>query len=218
MESPLASEIEFVPLASLRPHPRNYRRHTPEQLAEISASVDQFGVYRNIVIASDDVILAGHGLAEVLRAKKRASVAVIRIPIAHDSPLAIKLMIADNMIPEIAIDDQRALTDMLAEIKDVVGLEGTGINEEQLATLLLTTRPASEIPSPDASAWSDARMPEYEEGESWVRLMVLCRSEETRQEAIERLGCAANVYVRGEVKSVRYPFEPKGDRLDIQST
>jgi hypothetical protein len=56
--------IELVPRGSVRPHPDNYRQHPPDQLAHIKASIKAHGIYRPLVVSSDDVVLAGHGLLQ----------------------------------------------------------------------------------------------------------------------------------------------------------
>jgi ParB-like chromosome segregation protein Spo0J len=55
---------EFVPLASLKPHPRNYRIHPDDQLEHIIKSIQEHGFYRNVVAARDGTILAGHGVVQ----------------------------------------------------------------------------------------------------------------------------------------------------------
>jgi len=43
------------------PYERNARTHSPEQVAQIAASIAEFGFTNPILVASDDGILAGHG-------------------------------------------------------------------------------------------------------------------------------------------------------------
>ena len=43
-------------LADLKPHPKNYRSHPPAQLEHIKSSLEQHGVYRNVVVARDNTI------------------------------------------------------------------------------------------------------------------------------------------------------------------
>ena len=48
-----AYPTEWVDLATLTPHPRNYRAHPADQLAHIQASLQAHGFYRNIVLEQD---------------------------------------------------------------------------------------------------------------------------------------------------------------------
>ena len=61
-------EAEMTPVSDLKPHPRNYKDHPDDQLEHIIESIKSTGFYRNIVIAQDGTILAGHGV--VAAAKK----------------------------------------------------------------------------------------------------------------------------------------------------
>ena len=57
-----ALAVETVSIDSLTAHPRNYRGHPDAQVAEIGKSLDAFGQYKPVVVSSDGVILAGHGV------------------------------------------------------------------------------------------------------------------------------------------------------------
>jgi ParB-like chromosome segregation protein Spo0J len=53
--------IEFWPVASLKPFDRNSRRHSREQVAQIAASIREFGFTIPVLIAPDGTLIAGHG-------------------------------------------------------------------------------------------------------------------------------------------------------------
>ena len=57
------SETKYclIDVEKLIPYARNARTHTPEQIAQISASIREFGFLSPIVIAEDSTILCGHG-------------------------------------------------------------------------------------------------------------------------------------------------------------
>lgn len=57
----LADKIEQWPTAKLRPYTRNARTHSDEQVAQIAASIAEFGFTNPILSGSDGVIVAGHG-------------------------------------------------------------------------------------------------------------------------------------------------------------
>ena len=61
-KSPVIPEkLELWPVERLVPYERNARTHSPEQVAQIAASIAEFGFTNPILVASDDGILAGHG-------------------------------------------------------------------------------------------------------------------------------------------------------------
>src|SRR5450759_4872722 len=53
--------IEQVSVRSLKPYPRNARRHSKDQIKQIAASITRFGFNNPILIADDGEIVAGHG-------------------------------------------------------------------------------------------------------------------------------------------------------------
>lgn len=137
-EGPAIHPTEIVEIASLKAHPKNYRKHPEPQVAEIAESIKQHGIYKNIVVAKDGTILAGHGL--VLGAQKlgMTQLPVVRIPLAPDHPRALKIVAADNELPRLAEDDPKGLAEMLEKIQDEdeVGLLGTGYDDAALLELL----------------------------------------------------------------------------------
>ena len=54
-------QIEMMPTARLVPYARNARTHSEQQVAQIAASMAEFGFVNPILIGDDDVIIAGHG-------------------------------------------------------------------------------------------------------------------------------------------------------------
>jgi hypothetical protein len=57
----MAKRIELWPLDRLKPYSRNARTHSPEQVAQIAASIVEFGFTNPILVDSNDGIIAGHG-------------------------------------------------------------------------------------------------------------------------------------------------------------
>ncbi len=57
----MAKRIELWPVDRLRPYERNARTHSPEQVAQIAASIVEFGFTNPILVDSSDGIIAGHG-------------------------------------------------------------------------------------------------------------------------------------------------------------
>jgi ParB-like chromosome segregation protein Spo0J len=57
----LAERLELRPIDRLRPYERNPRTHSADQLAQIAASMVEFGFTNPILVNEADGILAGHG-------------------------------------------------------------------------------------------------------------------------------------------------------------
>ena len=59
--------IESLPLAQLRPWPRNARTHSKKQIRQIADSIERFGFTNPVLIDGDNQILAGHGRVEAAK-------------------------------------------------------------------------------------------------------------------------------------------------------
>ena len=57
----MAQKIELWKVARLIPYDKNAREHSPEQVAQIAASIIEFGFLNPILVDSKDGIVAGHG-------------------------------------------------------------------------------------------------------------------------------------------------------------
>ena len=207
-----------VEIDELRPHPRNYQRHPDDQLDEIARSISEHGYFRNIVVARDHTILAGHGVVEAARRLGHRTVPVLLLDVEADSPQALKVLVADNEISRLAEIDDRALTEMLREImhEAETALDGTGFTPEQLAALTMVTRSADELADFDAAAeW--VGMPEFEAADARIALAIYFDTEEDRSRFVDehddiephRHGDGARVW------SARWPTREPLDLVSI---
>lgn len=186
---PTVHEPELLPVASLRPHPRNYRDHPDAQLDHVVESIQRNGVYKNVVCARDGTILAGHGV--VLAAQKAGVelIRVVRLDLDPDEPAALKVLAGDNEVSNLAVDDDRKLTELLREIAQSGDLLGTGYDAQNLAALAMVTRPAAEIKNEDEAAhW--VGMPKFSgvPNPSFRQLQVHFKCQEDVDEFAKRLG------------------------------
>lgn len=170
-------------VSELKPHPKNYREHPEDQLNHIIHSIEQHGIYRNVVIANDSTILAGHGVVKACRKMGLEEIPVIKLDIDFDSIQALKLLAGDNEIGRLAAVDDRMLSELLKEVKefDKDGLIGSGYDAMMLANLAMVTRPAHEIKDIDEAAeWLG--MPDYEPKEKEHKYILIFRSAEDREQ------------------------------------
>jgi len=129
-------DIEFVPISELTPHARNFRAHPERQIAELQASLREYGWARNVVISSDNVILAGHGIVEAARRNGHTSIPVYRLGLRGDDPKAEKFLVLENTVSRLAEDDDEQLAALLADVQRTEGLEGTGYDDMALDALI----------------------------------------------------------------------------------
>jgi len=63
----MAQKIELWNLKRFKPYDNNAREHSPEQVAQIAASITEFGFLNPILVDSNDGIVAGHGRLSAAR-------------------------------------------------------------------------------------------------------------------------------------------------------
>jgi hypothetical protein len=211
-------EDDVVDPRDLKPHPRNYNAHPEDQIEHLVASIREHGVYKNIVVARDNTILAGHGMVEAAVKAKEKTVPVKRIAYDPDDPRAIKLVAGDNEVNKLSDVDDRALSELLAEIKDKdpMGLLGTGFDEQRLANLVFVTRSAAEIADFDAAAhW--VGMPEYgdEDLKFPYKLVVSFQKEEDRDDFIRKTDIVIDKKAH-KTWSTRWPFVGSVDTHSVK--
>ena len=90
-------QVEQVAIESLKPYENNAREHSDQQVAQIAASIEQFGFNNPILIDKDNGVVAGHG--RLMAAKKLGYTEVSCIKLGHLTESQKKAYIlADNKI------------------------------------------------------------------------------------------------------------------------
>ena len=137
----MAQRIEFWPLDRLVAYAKNARTHSDEQIAQIAASIAEFGFNNPMLVDSNAGIIAGHG--RVLAARKLGLDQVPVVVLDHLSETQKRAFIlADNRIAENAGWDEGILRSELAELKDAeLELALLGFSDGELATLLADVAP-----------------------------------------------------------------------------
>lgn len=146
---------EFGRYADLKPHPANYQEHPPDQIEHLKASIREFGVVKNVVVAEDGItLIAGHGTVEAALELDPEYVGPFRrLDVPFDDPKALKFLALDNELNRFAVRHDRKLTELLRAVAGApTGLFGTGYDEKILANLVMITRPAHEIADANEAA------------------------------------------------------------------
>jgi len=175
--------IKALPVDALMPYPNNARTHSAEQVAQIAASIKEFGFNNPVLIDAERGIIAGHGRLEAARLLGLESVPTIEL--AHLTEAQRKAYIlADNKLALNAGWDVEALRVELEGLQDLdfdLGLIGFDISE--LAGFLDTTEGLT-----DPDAIPEAPEPVARLGDVWVlgnhRLMC---GDSTSIDAVEKL-------------------------------
>jgi DNA modification methylase len=129
-------QIEKWPVERLIPYARNARTHTDEQVAQIAASIAEFGWTNPVLVGSDGVLIAGH--ARLLAARKLAMTEVPVIVLDHLSESQRRaLVIADNRLALSAGWDEDMLRVELEALReDDYNIDLLGFSDEEIENLL----------------------------------------------------------------------------------
>jgi DNA modification methylase len=133
----LELRIEQWPVERLVPYARNARTHSAGQVAQVAASIAQFGFVNPILVGPDRVIIAGH--ARLLAARKLEMSEVPIIVLEHLSEAQRRaLVIADNRLALNAGWDEEMLAVELAALREEdFSLDVLGFDDEELTRLLV---------------------------------------------------------------------------------
>lgn len=190
----MSVKIEQRSIAKLIPYASNSRTHSDAQVAQIAASIKEFGWTNPILVSGDNSIIAGHG--RLMAARKLDMEEVPVIVLDHLSKAQQRaLVIADN---QLALNAGWDMNMLKAEIEDLslenFNLELLGFDDDFLDGLLET--------APSGGNTDEDAVPEVPEtpktvlGDVWVlgnhRLMC---GDSTSIDAIEKLmdGKKANI-------------------------
>jgi hypothetical protein len=168
MSSWLADKIEPWPTTRLIPYARNARTHSPEQVAQIAASIVEFGFTNPILAGSDGIIVAGHG--RLAAAQKLGLATVPVVVLDHLTPTQRRaLIIADNRIAENAGWDEALLRIEMADLQDAdFDLSLTGFDADALAELMAGDEPQGEGQTDDDAVPDVAETPVSRPGDVWL--------------------------------------------------
>ena len=131
-----AQRIEHWPLDRLKPYDRNARTHSPEQVAQLTASIQEFGFTNPILVDGKDGIIAGHGRLQAARELAMATVPVVVLD--HLTPAQKRAyVLADNKLALNAGWNLDLLTSELDDLRsDDFDLSLLGWSADELSGLL----------------------------------------------------------------------------------
>lgn len=117
----IISEIIRINPLSLKPHPKNSRKHSKEQIQAIADSIKRYGFNRAVSIRNG-YILAGHGTVEAAKLLKMNVVPCVNLDHLTDDE-ARAYIIADNRTAELSLWDKGILQDELQELHGLIDFD-----------------------------------------------------------------------------------------------
>src|ERR1035441_545575 len=151
MEIRINIQVERWSISRLIPRITNPRTHTPEQVAQVAASMREFGWTNPILVGVDNDVLAGH--ARLLAARQLGLTEVPVIQLGHLSePQRRALVIADNQlaITGAGWDEETLRLELAALSEESFDLSLVGFDDDELARLLAEQDSAEGLTDEDA--------------------------------------------------------------------
>jgi DNA modification methylase len=194
-------KIETVPIGTLKHHPKNPRKGDVKSITE---SIEHNGFY-GVVVAqkSTGYVLAGNHRMMAAKAAGLDSLPVAYVDV--DDATALKILLADNRTNDLATYDNKELAELLADVSNTIGLDGTGFDEAFLDGLIGEL--AQETPAGNADDAPEAQISKADElrekwqtelGQLWEvgRHRILC-GDSTDEKQVARLmdGKKADLYI-----------------------
>jgi ParB-like chromosome segregation protein Spo0J len=155
MPPQLPDTVEHWPLDRLIPYARNARTHSEDQVAQIAASIVEFGWLNPVLVDDAGNVIAGHG--RVLAARKLALDSVPVIRASHLTPAQVRAYrLADNRLAELSGWNEEMLAAELVALRDEdVDLSLLGFDDADIDRLLAASSEeagaADEAPEPPAN-------------------------------------------------------------------
>jgi len=162
--------IEWAPIESIRPNPKNARTHSRKQKRQIAKSIRKFGFLNPLIVDDGNMILAGHGRLEGARLEGMAHVPIIRFGHLTEAQKR-AYVIADNKIAEQAGWDRELLSIELGELIDLLPVEGLDVSITGFETAeidLLLADMASSRPGPEDAIPAFPATPVTRRGDLWL--------------------------------------------------
>jgi len=200
-----ADEIERWSLDKLTPYARNSRTHSDEQVAQLAASIREWGWTTPVLVDEDGGIIAGHGRVLAARQLGMAEVPVVVARGWSDAKRR-AYVIADNKLALNAGWDAEMLSLELGELGELgFDLDLTGFSDEELDGLTPTEEPAA-LTDPDETPEAPA-VPRSVLGDVWIcgKHRVMC-GDSTSVDAVEAL-------MAGEKAQTFFTDPPYGDNV-----
>lgn len=211
-----ADKVERRSVESLIPYARNARTHSEAQVAQIAASIKEWGWTTPVLVDEDSGIIAGHG--RVMAAQKLALKEVpVMVATGWTEAQKKAYVLADNQLALNAGWDTELLK---VELQEINGLDFDmglmGFSDDFLQSVLVETTEGltDEDAVPDVP-----EEPETKPGDVWVlgRHRLMC-GDSTSIDAVERLmdGRKADMWLTDPPYNVAYEGKTK-DALTIKN-
>lgn len=186
MQQHIAKQIILQSVEALIPYARNSRTHSDEQVAQIAASIREFGFTNPVLVDNGGGIVAGHGRVMAARKLGMAEVPTVNVGWLNEQQRR-AYVIADNQLALNAGWDDEALAAELSALDDSgfdVGLVGfSDADMERLLGLTDSNETGGQAGNSDTGI-------NYQEK---FAVLVHCKNEDHQAQVYESLTAAGYV-------------------------
>jgi len=209
--------IKQIKTVDLIPYVMNSRTHSPEQVAQIAASIKEFGFTNPVLTDGNNGIIAGHG--RVMAAQRLGIDEVPTIELSYLSEAQRKAyIIADNKLALNAGWDNEVLAAEIEALKEIdFDIDLLGFDQKELNAILVQV--VAEGLTDDDACGEPPEDPITKLGDVWVmgKHRLLC-GDSTSIDELERLtdGQLVDMWLTDPPYNVAYEGKTK-DALTIQN-
>ena len=181
-------QVVMWPVEKLIPYARNSRTHSDEQVAQVAASIVEFGWTNPILVGADAVIIAGHARLLAARKLKMLEVPVIVLTDLSEAKRR-ALVLADN---QIALNAGWNAEMLRVELQDLevsgFNLDLIGFSAEELETILAGAEETTEGLSDEDAVPETQVAVVSAPGDVWIMggHRLLC-GDSTQMDAVEKV-------------------------------
>lgn len=209
-------KIETIKIEKLIPYARNSRTHSDQQVAQVAASIREFGFTNPVLIDSEDGIIAGHG--RVMAARKLGLAEVPCIRLGHLTETQKRAyIIADNKLALNSGWDEEMLGLELAELREAdfdLGL--TGFDASSIEAALNPAEPEVAEVEFNGKTMQES-METY--GESVIRQVILIYQIDEYDAVIDAMGQYAEQHgLSNNTEVVNHLLETNGYAISQRQT
>lgn len=191
-------------VGDLQPYEQNSRTHSEDQVAQIIASIEEWGFTNPILIDEQNKIIAGHGRLLAVRQMGWPDIDCIVLKGLTESQRR-AYVIADNKLALNSGWNYEMLQSEIAALTaDDFKVTLTGFNSGELTSLFLEVEKG---PTDAEKEWEG--MPEYDQGdqESWKKINVHFECQSDMEEFARLIGQT----LTGKTKSIWHPRKANAD-------
>lgn len=207
-------QVVWMHLDDIKPYEWNARQHNQAQVAQISASIREFGWTVPILVDRERTVVAGHGRLEAARDLGMSEVPTLCLTdLTPQQVDAYRL--ADNQLTVNSVWDMDLLGQQVRELAAVdFNLDVLGFHDQFLDNLIADEQVmVGNTVAERMTEWDNARLvDDITETEPLIRTIFYFRAEQERDELLQSLG------VRGSPTAVYWPPEyrhPPADQYVI---